>query len=65
METVFGLGHNGARLVMKVLKHIPRVSDDQISFGAKLGLDLRGCTLSVAAARIKDAIDIDSMERQA
>ena len=43
---------------MKVLKHIPRVSDDQINFGVKLGLDLRGCTLSVAAARIEDAIDI-------
>ena len=58
LETVLGLGHNGARPVMKVLKHIPRVSGDQINFGAKLGLDLRGCTLSVAAARIEDAIDI-------
>ena len=58
LETAYGLGHNGARLAMKALKHIPRVSDDQISFGTKLGLDLRGCTLSVAAARIEDAIDI-------
>ena len=58
MEIVFGLGHNGARHAMKVLKHILRVSDDRACFGAKLGLDLRGCTLSVAAARIEDAIDI-------
>ena len=43
---------------MKALRHIPRVSNSQASFGAKLGLDLRGCTLSVAAARIEDAIDI-------
>ncbi len=42
---------------MKVLKHIPRVNDDQVAFGAKLGLDLRGCTVSVAAARIEDALD--------
>lgn len=43
---------------MKALKHIPRVGDDQAGFGAKLDLDLRGCTLSVAAARIEDAIDV-------
>ena len=43
---------------MKPLKYIPKVSDDQIDFGAKLGLDLRGCTLSVAAARIEDAVDV-------
>ena len=43
---------------MKALKHIPRVSDDQIRFGAKLGLDLGGCTLSVAAARIEDAVAV-------
>lgn len=57
METVFGLSHNEVRHAMKALKHIPRVSDDQISFGAKLGLDLRGCTISVATARIESAID--------
>ena len=43
---------------MKALKHISRVGDDQARFGAQLGLDLRGCTFSVAAARIKDAIDV-------
>jgi len=43
---------------MKTLKHIPRTSDDQARFGEKLGLDLRGCTLSVASARISDAVDI-------
>lgn len=41
---------------MKALTHIERVSNDQVVFGAKLGLDLRGCTVSVAAARIDDAI---------
>ena len=43
---------------MKELKHIPRVDDNQVAFGAKLCLDLRGCTVSVALARIEDAIDI-------
>ena len=43
---------------MKALKHVPKVSDDQVDFGAKLSLDLRGCTLSVAAARIEDAVDV-------
>ena len=43
---------------MKAVKHIPRTSDDQAKFGEKLGLDLRGCTLSVAAARIQDAVDV-------
>ena len=44
---------------MKALTHIARLNDDQIAFGAKLGLDLRACTLTVAvaAARIEDAID--------
>ena len=43
---------------MKALKYISRVCDDQARFGAKLGLDLRGCTVSVAAARIEDAVDV-------
>ena len=43
---------------MKKLKHIPRVNNNQVAFGAKLGLDLRGCTVSVALARIEDTIDI-------
>ena len=43
---------------MKALKHVPKVSDDQVDFGANLSLDLRGCTLSVATARIEDAVDV-------
>ena len=42
---------------MKELKHIPRVNDVQVAFGEQLGLDLRGCTVAVAEARIQDAID--------
>ena len=57
-EARVGQPHNGAMHPMKPLKYIPKVSDDQIDFGAKLGLDLRGCTLSVAAARIEDAVDV-------
>ena len=42
---------------MKDHRHIPRVSDSQVAFGVRLALDLRGCTVSVATARIEDAID--------
>lgn len=42
---------------MKDLRHIPRVSDSQVAFDVRLALDLRGCTVSVATARIEDAID--------
>jgi hypothetical protein len=42
---------------MKELTHIPKVSSVQIAFGKKLGLDLQGCTVSVAAARIHDTLD--------
>lgn len=42
---------------MKDLRHIPQVSDSQVAFGVRLALDLRGCTVSVATARIEDAID--------
>lgn len=41
---------------MKELKYISRVGEDQVAFGVRLGLDLRGCTISVAAARIEDAV---------
>ena len=41
----------------KALKYAPYVSDSQVAFGEKLGLDLRGCTVSVAKARIMVAID--------
>ena len=43
---------------MKELTHIARINTNQAAFGAKLGLDLSGCTLSVAQARIDDAIDV-------
>ena len=42
--------------VRKKLIHIPRVTSRQIAFGRKLDLDLAGCTVSVAAARIDDTI---------
>ena len=38
------------------LAHIPRVNDYQVKFGSNLGLDLRGFTVSVAAAKIRVAI---------
>lgn len=43
---------------VKALSHFARVSEEQVSFGDKLGLDLRGCAISVATARVEDAIDI-------
>ena len=43
---------------MKALTHVPKVTDSQITFAAKLGLDLHGCTLAMATARIDDAIDL-------
>ena len=38
------------------LTHIQRVTDEQIAFGRKLGLDLRGCTVTVALAQIQVSI---------
>lgn len=43
---------------MKKLTHIPMVNDHQLAFGAKVDLDLRDCTVSMATARIDDAIDV-------
>lgn len=40
----------------KELKHIKRVSDQQIAFCRKLGMDLTGETESLAAAKIYDMI---------
>jgi len=42
----------------KSLTHIDEVNDQQIAFGKKIGLDLRGCSVTVAIARIEDAIDL-------
>ena len=39
------------------LRHIPRVNKRQVVFGKKLSLDLIGCTVGVAAARIRRTID--------
>ena len=39
-------------MTTRELSHIPRVSEAQVEFGRKLGLDLRGCTVGVAAAKI-------------
>jgi hypothetical protein len=44
---------------MKALPNIPIVNDAQVDFGIKLGVNLRGCTVTVAAALIEDAIDLD------
>lgn len=41
----------------KELDRIPKVSGEQVEFGKKLGLDLSGCTINVAAARIRDEMD--------
>ncbi len=43
---------------MKALTHIRKVNEAQVAFGKKLDLDLHGCTVTVAAARIEDAIDL-------
>lgn len=43
---------------MKELTYISRVTPDQVMFGRQLGLDLNGCTVGVAIARIQDAIDV-------
>jgi hypothetical protein len=42
--------------VKKKLTHIRLVDERQVTFGARLGLDLAGCTFNVAAARIEDCI---------
>jgi hypothetical protein len=42
--------------MVKKLTLIPLVNERQIAFGARLGLDLAGCTLSAAGARIEDCI---------
>jgi hypothetical protein len=43
---------------MKIITHIPKVNRDQIAFGKRLALDLEGCTVTVGAARIEDAIQV-------
>lgn len=47
----------------KPLRHIPRVTPSQVRFGKKLDLDLRGCTVSVAEARIDDVIESEFYDR--
>lgn len=48
---------------MKPLTEVSKVSDKQVLFGKRLGLDLRKCTISVAAAKIQDMIDRDFWDR--
>ena len=43
---------------MKKRRYISVVDNKQVAFGVKLGLDLGGCTISVAKARIEDAIAV-------
>ena len=40
----------------KNLTHVRLVDERQIAFGAKLGLDLSGCTVGSAVARIEDCL---------
>ena len=42
--------------MIKKLTFVPVVNEHQTAFGARLGLDLAGCTLRVAAARIEDCV---------
>lgn len=44
---------------MKALTKIKRVSEKQVAFGRKIGLDLRNCTIGVASANIMDLIAHD------
>ena len=55
--SVSGVIRGKGLIGMKALTHINRVTDDQVAFGVTLGLDLHGCTVTIAAARIADAID--------
>lgn len=41
----------------KLLTKVGKVSPEQVEFGKRIGLDLNGCTVNVAIARIQDAID--------
>lgn len=43
---------------MTALTHIAKVNTEQIAFGKKLDLDLRGCTVTVATARIEGVVDV-------
>jgi hypothetical protein len=42
--------------VKKKLTHIPLINESQIAFGARLGINLVGCSLRVAGAHIEDCI---------
>lgn len=41
----------------KALKHIPVVSEQQVEFCQRLGISVAGDTVSVALAKLEDAID--------
>jgi hypothetical protein len=43
----------------KKLTYIQLVNVRQVAFGVRLGLDLTGCTLRMAEARIEDCVDLE------
>ena len=48
---------------MNVFEYSDAVTDRQMSFGRKLGLNLNGCTIGLAEAKIADCIDLDFHEK--
>ena len=50
--------------IMKALIKIKLVSEEQVAFGRKIGLDLTNCTVMVAAAKIEDFIDQNFWRRE-
>jgi RNase H-fold protein (predicted Holliday junction resolvase) len=43
----------------KKLTFVEKANQEQILFGKKLGLDLTGCSIGVAFAKIEDVIDLE------
>jgi hypothetical protein len=43
----------------KKLTFVEKVNHEQVLFGKKLGLDLTGCSIGVALAKIEDVIDLE------
>jgi hypothetical protein len=43
----------------KKLTFVEKTSQEQVLFGKKLGLDLTGCSVGVALAKIEDVIDLE------
>ena len=49
---------------MKALTKIQKVSEKQVAFGRKLGIDLSNGTIRVAVAKIEDLVDQNYWERE-